>query len=78
MNRARLTLSAPVTMQHIASDRSGVMWERLSSAVTHPAATAAIRFSSSFGARRRSPLMPSMIRIEHPPPGGLARTLRAR
>lgn len=68
MNSARFTDSAPVTMQHMASDRSGVMWERLSRAVTHPAATAAIRFSSSFGARRRSPLMPSTIRTSIRPP----------
>ncbi len=68
VNRARLTFSAPVTMQHIASDSSGVMWERLSKAVTQPAATAVIRFSSSFGARRRSPVMPSMIRTSMRPP----------
>ncbi len=68
VNSARLTFSAPVTMQHIASESSGVMWERLSRAVTHPAATAVIRFSSSLGARRRSPVMPSMIRTSIRPP----------
>ncbi len=50
------------------SDRSGGRWERLSRAVTHPAATAVIMFSSSFGARRRSPLIPSMIRTSIRPP----------
>lgn len=36
--------------------------------MTYPADTAAIRFSSSFGARRRSPLMLSTIRTSMRPP----------
>jgi hypothetical protein len=35
-------LSAPVTMQHMRSDRSGGRWERLSRAVAHSAASAVI------------------------------------